>query len=347
MKLSAEILILALMIMSNGRVLTIRKPHMDPLTMLAPVSFLLASLSLFSFSADIFLLAIFILSILVLLSNFHALIRYSSHLVIDRYSPLMKVWAWFTNIFCFLILGTILFFSPVNVSERKMGVVSIRNPYSGSFSKGFTPSGRFEPSTGFITKFTRPEMTEDQSPIIILLGDKRADTESYRPYLLSLAQKGFTVVSGDFYSKDLKWIHTFEDSKTFRRLGLILRSLIDYQKYKSQREFYTYNFSREIETMFSLMKDKYGEDCHFFIVTDEMSYTAAVDFAKTKPEQISGIFDLSSVPEYLTPGYGFIQQTDPLLGKFLNVPRDKKLEVVNACVEATINAINGETINDN
>ncbi|MCQ2584011.1 MAG: hypothetical protein MJ185_00345 [Treponema sp.] len=347
MKLSAEILILALMILSNGRVLTIRKPHMDPLTMLAPISFLLASLSLFSFSADVFILAIFLLSILVLLSNFHALIRYSSHLVIDRYSPLMKVWAWFTNTLCLLLLGTILFFSPVNISERKMEAVSTKSLYSGSFSKGFAPSERFETSTGFITEFTRPEGPEDLNTIIILLGDKRGDTESYRPYLLSLAEKGFTVVSGDFYSKDLKWIHSFEDSKTFRRMGLVLRSLINNQKFKSQREFYTYNFSREIETMISLMNAKYGNDCQFFIITDEMSYTAAEDFKKVKPEVISGIFDLSTVPEYITPGYGFIQQTDPFLGKFLGVSRDKKLEAVNACVNATINAINGEALHDN
>ncbi len=347
MKLSAEILILALMIMSNGRVLTLRKPHMDPLVMLAPVSFLLASLSLFSFSADFFLLAIFLTSIFVLLSNFHALIRYSSHLVIDRYSPLMKTWAWFTNIFCFLILVTILIFRPVRMHEHKLNIIETKKNYSGSFSKGFLPSERFEISSGFVTEFSKAAAAEDPSTVVILLGDKRGDTESYRPYLLHMADAGYKIISGDFYSKDLKWIHTFEDSKTFRRMGLVLRSVLNNQKYKSQREFYTYNFTRELETIISLIKTDFGNDCRFFIVTDEMSNTAAEDFAKSKPDSICGIFNLSTVPEYLTPGYGFIQQTDPFLGKALGVDRDNKLVAVNACVEATINAIKGTDKNDN
>jgi len=342
MKLSAEILILAMLVLSNGRVLTIRKPHLDPLVMLAPLSLLLASLSLFSFSVDLFLISILLISILVLLSNFHALIRYSSHLVIDRYSPLMKFWAWLTTILSVAVLISVIIFSPVRFPEKKHDVNITTENYTGSFAKGFVPSEKFEISNGFITEFSPKATAGNPAEVVLFFSDKRGDTEHYRPYLVTLAEEGFTVVSGDFYSKDLKWIHTFEDSRLLRRMGLAIRSVLNNRKYKSQREFYTFNFSREIETMTSLMKTKYGKDCRFFIVTDEMGFTAAQDFSNSKPDLISGIFNISTVPEYITPGYGFIQQTDPLLGKFLNVKRDRSFEAVKACVRATAVAVKGE-----
>ena len=315
MKLYGEILILVLMILSNGRVLTIRKAHLDPLVMLAPLSFFLAILSLFAFTVDSFLILIFLLSVFVLLSNFHALIRYGSHLVIDRYSMLMKIWAWFTTLISICLLALILYFRPVNVSERTHNVSVTKENYSGNFTGGFFLSEKLTPSTAFLTEFKKSDF----------------------PFLVYLAKEDFTAVSFDFYTKDLKLLHTFEDSRIFRKLGMNFRSFLNNQKFKSQREFYTFNYSRELDAITKICLNKYGQDTTFFIITDEMGITAAQDYAAENPALISGLFNLSTVDEYKTPGYGFIQQTNPLLAKLLGFNRDKENLAISACVKAVIN----------
>ena len=78
MKFASEILILLMLIMSNGRVFVTKKAKVDALVMLSPLAFILAGLHLFAFSVDAFSLVILFLSFLVLLSNFHALFRYAS-----------------------------------------------------------------------------------------------------------------------------------------------------------------------------------------------------------------------------------------------------------------------------
>ena len=337
MKLYGEILILVLMILSNGRVLTIRKAHLDPLVMLAPLSFFLAILSLFAFTVDSFLILIFLLSVFVLLSNFHALIRYGSHLVIDRYSLLMKIWAWFTTLISICLLALILYFRPVNVSERTHNVSVTKENYSGNFTGGFFLSEKLTPSTAFLTEFKKSDSEKKDNRIFILLPDKRGDTENYFPFLVYLAKEDFTAVSFDFYTKDLKLLHTFEDSRIFRKLGMNFRSFLNNQKFKSQREFYTFNYSRELDAITKICLNKYGQDTTFFIITDEMGITAAQDYAAENPALISGLFNLSTVDEYKTPGYGFIQQTNPLLAKLLGFNRDKENLAISACVKAVIN----------
>jgi len=338
MKIASEILILIMLIMNTGRVMTLRKPNRDPLVMLAPLAFLLASLSLFAFSADVFLISILILSFFILLSNFHALIRYSSHLIIDRYSILMKIWAWITFILAVGLLLIIIIFRPVNISDRNHNITITTENYSGNFSRGFVPAERFNKSTGFVSEFKNKDAGDDNT-VILFISDKRGDTEFYKPFLIELADSGITTVSADFYARDVRWLHTLEDSRIFRRLGLVLRSLINNQNYKFQREFYTFNFSREIETMVPLLEKKYGTEISIFLVTDEMGVTAAEDYINENPKRLSGIFDLSSVPEYKTPGYGFIEQTDPFLGKILGVKRDNSQKAINACVAAVTESI--------
>ncbi len=339
MKLYGEILILVLMLLSNGRVLTIRKPHLDPLVVLAPLSFLLSSLNLSAFGIDSFSIAIFVISFLVLVSNFHALIRYGSRLVIDRYSPLMKTWAWLTTILTLTVLITLLLFKPVDFRPRKSGVTNTVINYTGNFTRGFEPAEKFTICTGFLHEYsTNPERTY-KPDVVLFMPDKRGDTVNYEPFLYQLSKAGYTILAGDFYTKDCKWLHTVEDSRIMRRLGLCIRGVSNPSKFLSQKEFYTFNFYREYKVMVELGKEKYGDDCKFFIVTDNMGLTAALDIQKDLPDQIKGVYDISSNPDYLTPGFGFIQVTNPLLARKLGFPKDSDLSSVSSCVESTSEAI--------
>lgn len=347
MKLSGEILILILMICSNGRVLFTRKSRLDSLVMLAPLSFLLSFLMLFAFPVDLWSLLIFLGSILLLLSNFHALFRYSSRLIVDHYSLLMKSWAGLTIFFSLAVLILILIFRPVDFPERKTGVVQNQVYLTGTFGTGFSEAERFSRSPACISEFTSPDSDEK---VIVFFPDKRGDTYYYKPFLQTLAQKGFTVYSGDFYVKDCRWLHSGGDSRLFRRLSSVCRSMLNPQMYESQREFYTFNFSKELEAMTSLVPELFGHNGKLFVVTDSTGITAARDFYESHMDKVSGIFDISSVPEYSTPGYGFVQQTDPFLARFLGTKHDREMKAVTFCVEQTEKAFASsgtETENEN
>lgn len=339
MKLAGDILILIFLIITNGRVFSLKKSRTDSLVMLAPLSFLLSSLMLFAFSVDIFSILIWLLSLLVLLTNFHALFRISSKLVIDRYSGLMKGWAVFTLAFSSAILLGLIFFRPVYVSSSKLGVTETKKNFSGSFASDFSETETFTICNAYFTEFsTCPEITY-RSNVVIFMPDKRGDTEAYKPFLQKLSKAGFTVCTCDFYTKDGKWIHSIEDSRMLRSFGLRLRSLVNRQDYLSRREYFTFNFSKELEALLKILKTRYGEDCRYFIATDNLGITAANDIAQKYSDLITGTFDISTVPEYKTAGYGFVEQTDPLTALLLGQKRDKNFTAVNACVEKTSESI--------
>jgi len=113
MKFYGELITFILLFITNFRVFFVRHTKTDPLASLAPISFCIAILQVIAWGFDLFTgLALFI-SFLVLLSNFHALFRYSENLYIDHYSPLMKFWAIFTSILSvFAIIFNLFWVNP-------------------------------------------------------------------------------------------------------------------------------------------------------------------------------------------------------------------------------------------
>ena len=90
-----------------------------------------------------------------------------------------------------------------------------------------------------------------------------------------------------------------------------------------QKEFYTYNILQELKAMNELISERYGADTKIFIVTDTMGTVAAQDFMSRNQERITAIYDLATIPEYKTPGFGIICQSDILTASMLKQSRDK------------------------
>ena len=70
-----------------------------------------------------------------------------------------------------------------------------------------------------------------------------------------------------------------------------------------------------------------------------MADAAAVDFIRQANGRVSGALALDSVSEYRTPGFGCIEQTDPLLASFFGVERDRDLRVPRSLVSETVRRI--------
>ena len=94
-------------------------------------------------------------------------------------------------------------------------------------------------------------------------------------------------------------------------------------KFWMQKEFYTYNISQELTELGHLVDRLYGPDTRLFIVTDVMATDAALDYMEKNPDKVMAVYDLQTIPEYKTPGFGMICQTDILTARVLDQQRDK------------------------
>lgn len=373
MKTIGELLLIILLLITNGRIFFIKHPKHDSIVILAPICLSLSVLQFFAWGFEVTTAGTFILALIVFLSNFHAMFRYSEKLYIDHYSPLMYFWSILTVLLSVLFLAETIFFLPMELQDSKIGVVQTKLNYEGGFRTGFTQSRfaanpeltiyKFEKAPEPSPHFKDDEITETESEleinqpaeseikkIIIFFPDKTADTFYYKPYLQYLAKEDFTVYSGDFYSKDCRWMHSIADSKLMRRTVMSFEKLLSNQKFIQQKEFYNYNISLECKEMLSLVHAeelnarKESQIFQYYLIGDEMSSTALKDFyysqknsfeAKNPDALLGGYFLINDIDAYKTPGFGCITQTDPLLATLLNVDRDYSLSDTQQMVQET------------
>ena len=76
MKFYGELLIIVILLLANGRILFLKNAKKDSLVILSPLGVLLSIIQIFNWGLDAVTFLTLFLSILVLLSNFHALFRY-------------------------------------------------------------------------------------------------------------------------------------------------------------------------------------------------------------------------------------------------------------------------------
>lgn len=341
MKFYGELLVFVLLLLTNLRVFFVNHVRRDPLVVLAPFTFVVAILQIFAWGIDIFTTLGLLIALFVLLSNFHAIFRYIEYLYVDHYSPLMKVWAVFTIMITIVAMAGTVYFKPVEARNVDLGIKETKTFYKGNFRTGFDKAGPFDSKDLTIYKFepdeeAGTEKSVSDNLVILFMPDKRADTEYYRPYLQQLAVKGATVYSADFFADDCKWLHSFGDVKILRRLVMVVHSYLNNQWFMSQREYYTFNISKEYEVLLSLMQPT-------LLVTDVMANTAASDLIKKNPGTFAGTFALDSIAEYKTAGYGCVEQTDPLLAMALGVPGDRTFAVPKLMAEKTLSYLNDIT----
>ena len=348
MKFYGELLVFALLFITNLRVFFVHHVRRDPLVVLAPFTFIVAILQIFAWGIDAFTSLGLLISLFVLLSNFHAIFRYLERLFVDHYSPLMKVWAIFTIIVSAAALAATIYFAPVEQNPRKIKgsenqevqISENQYLYSGSFRSGFSEAKAISAKTLILFEFAPAEKNDSQNVIVLLAPDKRADTANYKPYLQQLAARGVTVYSADFYADDGQWLHSIGDKKILRRLIMVINSELNKTRFESQKEYYAYNISQEYSVLIPLLQERLGADKKFLLITDFMADIAADDFMKKSPESVAGILKLSSIEEYKTSGYGCIEQTDPLLALSLGLSRDRSLATPKLLAQKTVEALN-------
>lgn len=371
MRVIGELLIFFLLFLTNSRVLNVRQEKRDAMVILAPLSLFLVLLHILAWGLDIYNLYGLVLSVIVLLSNFHALFRYSENLYIDHYSFLMIFWTIVTSILSVGAIVVLIVFYPISYSNKKLNINETTTYYEGSIRSGFTEKTVFGRTNLILHEFTPvvaadtsditdttdtdvivdnvaseetpvPEGTSFQEDLIIVyVADKRSETEYSKNYLQLLASKGYTVCSADIYTDDIKWLGIKAEARFYRRMSMIIRSLFYSKIFALDHTKYTYNTTNELEALIPLLqeyysqKEQYSDSLKFFIISDELGSDATEFFAKKNPELVTGYLLLNSISEYKTKGYGFITQTEPLLARILGNTRDTKGKIINKIVADT------------
>ena len=308
--------------------------------MLAPFTFIVAIFQILAWGIDAFTTLGLLIALFVLLSNFHAIFRYMERLYVDHYSALMKVWAVFTIMISAFALAATIYFAPVESNARTLKISKNQTYYKGSFRSGFDPAGPLDSKALTLWEFGPDGQAGNQDIIVLLTPDKRGDTVNYIPYLEQLALSGVQICSADFYADDGRWLHSIADKKILRRLVMVIQSVVNRQTFEAQQEYYSYNVSQEYEVLIPLLRERYGTDKKVLLVTDFMADIAADDFARKNPNLIAGLLKFTDIEGYKTPGYGCIEQTDPLLAMVLGQKRDKTLNTPKLLAAKTVEVLN-------
>ncbi len=338
-----ELLIIFLILLNCVRIFLLKFGKVDSLTILAPISVILAVFQIFAWNVDIFSLSILAISIFCFFTNFRAFLRFSGGLYVDHYSVGFKIGTIFVILLCLFEGALLVKYRPVFLSKKEFNTIEEKIRLSGDFASGFEESENFGFSSAEIRVFSPAKKDDFNGQSIILISDKRADSVEYIPYMKMLADKGFKVYSGDFYARDGKWFHNLADFKVFRKFFMKINYFQNPVKFEMQKEFYSFNAAKEVRAMldFVVAEEKKSEPEiePLFVVGDWMSDICFDDFSKEMPENVSGFFKLSDLPEYFSKGFGFVQQTSPFTARFLNLEREPNLENLTAIVEKTLDAI--------
>ena len=332
-----EWLILSLLFLNCIRIFFIKYGKVDVLTVLAPVCVILSVLQIVAWGIYLYSAVILFISIFCFFTNFRAFLRFKAGLLVDHYSAAFKIGEVMVLLLTLGVGALLVYFRPGNTrpSDYSAEIKKIR--LSGDFTGGFSESLPFQFAQGEVILVQPADERNFNGQSIIVMADKSATAAEYMPLMLNFAGKGFKVFSGEFYARDMKWCHSGADFKFFRRSMLFHDRLFDLKQFEMQKQFFTFNIEKEFGAMLKLVKDETLRDDGTFepvyLVGDWMSGIALPEFKADNADSVSGYALLTDFEEYQTPGFGFIQSTDPLLAYKMGLEKDLNFTVARTIAE--------------
>ena len=339
----SELLVLFLLFASSARVLYIREARIDALASLPQIAFVLSLVNIFIWGFSPFEIWIAFIAFYQFMLNIPAAIKVWAYLYVDYYHPVFRFFSVFAFLINIITIAIVFYFRPVYAESKAVSVESYK--YAGKFSTGFTHvESKLEKADAVLTIFKPKQDSLDTisyktdagdtvtgtfmqgKPIVIFIGDKRASVDMYRPYLQKIAEDGYTVIAGEFFSNDMKWIEGAPDTPHFRRLVINIEDLSDVLDVEAQKTNFTARIVKEYTMLLYLAGEFNPEQKPFFLIGDKTCSDALPLTAAMFKDAVTGFFDMSSVETY-PAGYGCIEQTDPFLAFLHGRKRDSSLKI--------------------
>jgi len=318
-------LILGVLAVICARFAFVRNTKNDSIVLLSPFSFVLLVVQSIAWGFGTGEMIIFYISLAVAAVNYRSFLRFFSSLYVDTYSVAFSIFS--VLLFIIIILTGIFFVQnrPVVMDETKLSVTKTTELYSGNLNSEFVLSTQpLERRNLTLTIYTPDESkgNKQDNNIILFIPDKRAHVYNYEPYLLLLCKAGYKIYAGEFGFSTVPAKYNVSVDFIRQRI-MFLNSRYSEEKYFAKHSNYYDIYAREYEILSRIAAKKEGDDKKFIIVGDgipEKSFMKILNPAR----QLSCI-GLSMVKEYRTNGYGFVEQTNPVLANLrFGLKRDKR-----------------------
>ncbi len=356
----AQILVLIIIFFCSVRVLFLRHSRVDCLAAFAPAALILSILIFFCFDFSLQTLCLFLLSVLVFFTNFRAILRLHAQLIVDSYSVGFVMFSIINLILSLALAAILIMFRPVKYNAKDFGITKTQHTLTGSASnlrirESYFTGESFSGDLFIYKPVLNDEITANlysENPVIIFTPGIRATVQNYEPYLMLLAQKGYTVLAADFYTADTRLLSKntenlakkrLLESKFFRRFAALASEMKEPEKFEKivleEQEMAT----RKYSSLTRIALELFGDETKVFYIVDGVDFDsiyAVVEEFNTEPySNAKGFFSMNRVDEYKSGGYGFIEQTDILLAHDKGLERENKFFIARYVANKTIKAI--------
>lgn len=356
----AQILVLLMIFFCSVRVFFLRHSRIDCLAAFAPMALVISILTFLCFDFSLQTLAVFVLSIIVFITNFRAFLRLNAKLIVDTYGIPFIIFSILNLIIALALAALIILFRPVKYNAKDFNISKSQLVLTGSTSdlrirESFFTGERFSGKLYIYKPVIHDDITASlysENPVIIFSPGIRACVQNYEPYLMLLAQKGYTVLAADFYTKDLHLLSKNSESPTekyileskfFRRFAAIKaegENPDDFAKLLMEEKKQA---TKKYSALTRIALELFGDETKTFYVVDGVDFDsiyAVIDEFNTEPySNAKGFFSMNRVDEYKTSGYGFIEQTDVLFAWHKGFERENKFFIPRYVANKTITAI--------
>lgn len=312
-----EILILSVLAICCLRTYFITNTRRDSLALFAPFAVLLNVLQIINWGFNISEILILIITIIVAGTNWRSFIRFCNHLYVDEYSTPFIVSS-SISLVLIIFMGVVLHINyPRLISPSKYQVTVETTYYNKGSDVNYSLNTELFGDKSLKLTVYSPEETKaaETDKIVLFVPDKRASTIAYQPYLVLLAKQGYKIYCGEF------GFSTLTNSSGFRfDPGLRFKLIHQTKKAENEAEFFEHNpkyylaYAKEFEIL-SKIADKLEDSSKKFVLVGDASSGRCFNRITNPARPISAAFNLSSVSDYKTSGFGFIEYTDPLYAK--------------------------------
>lgn len=326
----AELLILLMIFSVSVRIFFTKNARIDATAILAPVSFIFSLLIFYIWGIDPVILLLCILSLFTFLINARSLARLSARLVVDYYNIRFVIPSILIALISLGILVILIIFHPVRYLPQDFGVKRSKTLLTGNLTSGYqVRKTLFEKSKITGTLYEYAQETEDDTTmqsepksLILFVPKCTANVTNYEPYFLLLAQKGYRIITADFYASQPARYGNVLDTRFFRRSCSMFLSLFRKDDFAAINDADVKITMMGYNALSRLALAQYGSETKLFFIVDGISIDLLNELTAQFPENAMGFFAINRVAEYQTSGYGFLEQTDPLAAYFFNLKRD-------------------------
>ena len=279
---------------------------------------------------DPVILLLCILSLFTFLINARSLARLSARLVVDYYNIRFVIPSILIALISLGILVILIIFHPVRYLPQDFGVKRSKTLLTGNLTSGYqVRKTLFEKSKITGTLYEYAQETEDDTTmqsepksVILFVPKCTANVTNYEPYFLLLAQKGYRIITADFYASQPARYGNVLDTRFFRRSCSMFLSLFRKDDFAAINDADVKIAMMGYNALSRLALAQYGSETKLFFIVDGISIDLLNELTAQFPENAMGFFAINRVAEYQTSGYGFLEQTDPLAAYFFNLKRD-------------------------